>query len=230
MPPNLLLVPSLYKIDHVLYYITLSTIFIAALSGLVSFKLDYPIHLKLVACLLVFTFLCECYAWALTRIFRESNLTLYNIVMGVEFFVYAIYFRLVLQNKRLKTVLKWYLWLLPVFWCVVTFRVFGLGSWDSYLAVTGSLATVILAAAFYYELFTAANLVKLGTSPEFWIATALIIYYSGSLPFTGMMHLLNKQFPELSREFTKIFQILNMLLYLLLSYAFLCRIPTRRSS
>lgn len=148
--------------------------------------------------------------------------------MGIEFCVYAGYYYLVLQNKRIKMLVVLYLTILPLFWFVVTFKVFSINDWNSYLDVAGSIVTVCLSVALYYQLFTEPELVRLSSSSEFWIATALIIYYCGTLPFAGMMHFLTRNFPVLADNFVTMLQVLNIVLYSLIAYAFLCRISMKK--
>ena len=150
--------------------------------------------------------------------------------MGIEAWAYALYYSLILENRKLKTVIRLFLYLFPVFWFIVVFGIFGFSNWNSYLAVTGSLFTICLSIAYYYQLFTASDLVKLTASSEFWIATGLILCYSCSLPYTGMMNFLNKNYPVLSRQLLTMLQILNILMYLFFTYAYICKILIRKSS
>ena len=154
----------------------------------------------------------------------KTNIPWYNIVLCVEFFVYALYYYCILGSTTLKRVVLGYLIALPACWFVLTFKVFELANWNSYIDIIGSLFTICLSVAFLFQLIGRPELVKLSRTPEFWIAVALILYYSGSLPFTGMLHFLTKEVRGLAKSFVTILQILNILLYSLICYAFLCKI------
>ena len=105
----------------------------------------------------------------------------------------------------------------------------GIWKWDSHFLVIGSLATVLLSANYYYELFTADELVKLSTSFEFWIATALIIFYACNLPYLGILQLLTKNLTPLATRLIQSLQIFNILFYSMITYAYLCRIRIAKS-
>ena len=113
-------------------------------------------------------------------------------------------------------------------------RSFGISSWNSYVYIVESLFTVCLAAAFYYQLFTAPTLIRLTTSPEFWIATGLIIFYTCNLPYLGMLNFITKDYLSLAKSLLMLLQILNIIMYSLFTLAFLCTktitISTTKSS
>ncbi|HEV3412810.1 MAG TPA: hypothetical protein VG101_10040 [Puia sp.] len=212
------------------YYTTLTVICLSFLSSLIAFRLDYPFHLKLISGLLGFTVISELFITKLIHHIWKgtTNIPWYNIVMLVEFFVYAWYYYCILKNKALRKIILAYLIILPISWFILTFRVFHLTNWNSHIDIAGSIFTVCLSVALYHQLFTAPELVRLSKSPEFWIATALILYYSGSLPFTSMLDFLTEKVRPLAKSFVTILQILNILLYTLIGYAYLCRIKTKK--
>jgi len=204
---------------------------IAFLVSLISFRLNFPLHLRVFSLLLGCDFLVEFSCNFLVRPFHfKSNVPLYNVFMLVEFWTYAWFFRTILQNRLLKKLIGYYLVLLPIFWIVVVFFVFGIGHWNSYLSITGSLFTVCMAAAFYYQLFTAPDLIRLTVSAEFWIATALIIFYACNLPYLGMLNFITGEYLSLARNLLMVLQVLNIVMYSLFTLAFLCRIRTMKSS
>src|ERR1700753_1543049 len=124
-----------------IYYLALTCLILSFLSSLLSFRLDYPLHLKVFSLLLGCTVLDELGARFLTRQLNISNVGWYNVFMGIEAWAYALYYSLILENRKLKTVIRLFLCLFPVFWFIVVFGIFGFSNWNSYLAVTGSLFT-----------------------------------------------------------------------------------------
>jgi hypothetical protein len=213
-----------------IYYTTLTVICLSFICSLVAFWLDYPFHLKLISILLGFTVVSELFITKLIHHIWKgtTNIPWYNIVMCVEFFAYAWYYHCILKNKTLNKIVVAYLIALPISWFILTFKVFHLTNWNSYVDVAGSIFTVFLSCVFYYQLITAPDLVRLSRSPEFWIATALILYYSGSLPFTAMLDFLTEKVRGLAKSFVTILQILNILFYSLICYAYLCRINIKK--
>ena len=218
-----------------LVYTYLAFVGIAFLSSLNAFRLDFPLHLKVFSVLLGLDFLVEFSATVVVNLFHiRTNVPLYNCFMLVETMTYAWFFRTILTSRLLKGFIGGYLILFPIFWVIIVFFVFGISSWNSYVYIVESLFTVCLAAAFYYQLFTAPTLIRLTTSPEFWIATGLIIFYTCNLPYLGMLNFITKDYLSLAKSLLMLLQILNIIMYSLFTLAFLCTktitISTTKSS
>ena len=218
-----------------LVYTYLAFIGIAFLSSLNAFRLDFPLHLKVFSILLGLDFLVEFSCNVLVDLLHiRTNVPLYNIFMLVEAMTYAWFFRAILESRVLKSLIGGYMILFPIFWVIVVFFVFGLHYWNSYVAIVESLFTVCMAAAFYYQLFTAPTLIRLSKSPEFWIATGLIIFYTCNLPYLGMLNFITKEYLSLAKSLLMLLQILNIIMYSLFTLAFLCTkrttISTMKSS
>ena len=204
---------------------------IAFLASLNSFRLGFPFHLKIFSLLLGCDFLVEVSCNFLVRpLHFHSNVPLYNIFMIVEFWTYGWFFSRLLDSPVLKKFIGYYLVLLPIYWVIVVFVVFGIGNWNSYMSITGSLFTVCMAAAFYYQLFTAPSLIRLTGSTEFWIATALIVFYACNLPYLGMLNFITVKYRPLAQQLLLVLQFLNIIMYSLFTIGFLCRIRTMKLS
>jgi hypothetical protein len=218
-----------------LVYFYLVFIGIAFLSSLNAFRLDFPLHLKVFSVLLGLDFLVEFSATVIVNLFHiRTNVPLYNCFMLVETMTYAWFFRTILTSRLLKGLIGGYLILFPIFWVIIVFFVFGISSWNSDVYIVESLFTVCMAAIFYYQLFTAPTLIRLTTSPEFWIATGLIIFYTCNLPYLGMLNFITKDYLSLAKGLLTLLQILNIIMYSLFTLAFLCTktitISTTKSS
>jgi hypothetical protein len=179
--------------------------------------------------LLGVTAINEIGAWFLPAIPHIKNVAWYNIFMGVEFLMYACYYLQIIRNKAVRLIIKVYIGLFAVFWFIAVFWVFGIKTWNSYVAICGGIGTTLLSVYYYYQLFTEKELVKLSKSSEFWIATGLIIFYSCNLPYTGMLNFLVKNYLPLAQKLLFVLQVLNILMYFMFIYAFLCRISTTKS-
>ena len=212
-------------------YLYIIFIGLAFISSLISFRLDYSIHLKIFSVLLGLTLVNELLAvYGLVLVNLKTNLPIYNIFILIEFWVFGWFFYQIISNKKVKLFIKIFLILFPIFWIVAVFYLFGFNSWNSYVIITGSAFTIFLSAFYYYELFTSQKLLMLTRLPEFWIATGLIIFYSGNLPFTGMLNYLSINYRDLAIQLLTVLRILIIIMYSIFTYAFLCPIITRKSS
>src|SRR5215471_15262127 len=118
----------------------------------------------------------------------RTNSPLYNVAMLIEFWGYALYYRFIIEKPAFKRIITWYLYLFPVFWVLLVFPIFKVDNWNSYIAVFGCICVILFSSVLYYQLFTAEKLVRLAYSFEFWVATALILFYSVNFTYLGMLH------------------------------------------
>jgi len=135
-----------------LTWIYISSVVIAFLSSLTSFRLDYPFHLKLFAYLLMATAAIEVSSGILIYVFHTSNNRLYNCFTLPEFWLYGYFYRLLLRRYILRKVLLIFLVIYPIFWFVTVFFVFGLNTWNSYVIIAGSFFSVLFVIMYYYNL------------------------------------------------------------------------------
>jgi hypothetical protein len=208
-----------------LFYIYISIVALAFLSSLISFKLDYPIHIKIFSILLGITLINEILAnFFLKSIHLKSNNPIYNVFMLIEFWIYGLYYRYIIINKIIKIIITFFLFLFPAFWVITIFYLFnGLIYWNSYLIIVGFSATVIWSLLYCYQLFTSVQLVKFRKQSEFWIALGLIIFYTCNLPYLGMYNFLATNYSALAEQLKKVLQPTDCLMYSLFIYAYLCR-------
>jgi len=207
--------------DNLLYYSALLITVMAFISSLRSFRLDYSKNLKFFSILLGVTAFNEVGAWFIPAVLHQKNIDWYNIFMGIEFLMYGYFYYLIIELKIVKTVIRVYLWVFPVFWYTVVFFVFGIKSWNSYLAIAGSLSVVCFSLFYYYQLVAFAPQKKqFGSSAEFWIVTGLLVFYSCNMPYIGMLNFLVKNYLTLAHKIIVSFQVMYILTYGLFIYAF----------
>lgn len=212
-----------------LYYFADSVIIISFIASLATFRLAFPKHLRLFSVLLGLTALDEICILFYSRMFHLSNLPWYNCFMGVEFWMLGYYHFLFLEKPLWRKFILGYLIIFPVVWLVLVFFIFGVMNWNSYLSILGSFFTILFSVLAYWQLFTARRLNRLRTTPEFWIATGLIIFYACNLPYLGTLNYLTRTMPEVSKKLLVLLQVLNIVMYSLFTYAFLCRIRLKKS-
>jgi hypothetical protein len=207
--------------------IYVAAVVIAFLSSLLSFRLDLSAHLKTFSLLLALTVLTELTADILNYK-RINNWWLYNLFMLIEFPAYAWFYLQVIRKKRLRRILWFFLLIFPIFWAVLIWKS-GLRNWNGAIITVGSFFSVLFALMYYHRIITSPDILTLRTLPEFWIATGMLIFYLGSFAFFGMMNFILKH-PEVAARLITIYQILDILMYCLFSYGFLCRIMSTKRS
>lgn len=211
-------------------YIYVCSVWIAWISSLRSFRLDFPFHLKLFSCLLGLTALVELTALILPTFFHIRNNWLYNSFTLVEFWIYGYYYTWLIRKLILRRILFVFLVIFPIFWFITVFFQYGFFTWNSSVIVVGSFFSVVFAIMYYYQIITHTEILSLRSLPEFWIATGMLIFYLGSLPFFGMLNFLGRSHANIVLKLYAVLTVLNILMYSLFTYGFLCRITNTTKS
>ncbi len=206
---------------HWLFYIYLSFLALAFFASLASFKFSYSIHLKLFSIFLGVSLLTEiCANYLIDFLHLDSNYPVYYCFMLIEYIMLAYFFKRIILSNTAKIIINIFLIIFPFFWLFTGMFIFNKGKdWNSYVVMAGDVFVICVSARFLYELFTADKLIDFKKSPEFWIAAALIFYCCCELPITGILNYLYYNNSPLN----ELLQILNIIMYLIFIYAFLCR-------
>lgn len=206
-------------------YFIISAIGLAFAFSLISFRLNASRHLKLFSLLLGATFIVEWFAIFGVRIFHfGTNVPLYNCFMLIEFWLYGLYYKSVIDTPWVKKTIVGYLIAYPLCWLGTTLFIFGLHKWNSYICLTGSFFTISFSALYFYQVFTSERLVSLTRHTEFWIATAMILFYSMNLPYLGILSYLVKHHLSLALSLLSFLEISSIAMYTIFSFAYLCQI------
>jgi hypothetical protein len=163
-----------------------------------------------------------CANYLLKPLHLHNNTGFYNIAMLIEFLGYGYYYKLVIKNRIVGKIIGGYLIIFPLLWTYLVFSILSFNTWNSYISVIGSSALIIFSIIMYYQLFTSNNLIKLRNSFEFWIATALLVFYSCNFVYLGMLNYLSHKHPMLASQLLRLLQILNIAFYGIVTYSFLC--------
>jgi hypothetical protein len=100
--------------------------------------------------------------------------------------------------------------------------------------VTYSLGCIIIVALsiyYFFELFQRTSAVNLLRQPAFWICSGLLFYYTCTFPLYGFNNIVTSSLPNpVIQNLFIVFQLLDVLLYLSFTIAFLCRLRVRKST
>lgn len=206
-----------------LYLTVLTASFICSL---LSFRLHYPYHLRVFSVLLGLTVLTEIFAVYLAPFITKQygNLPIYNLFMLFEYLLIAYYFGEIISSQKVKKAIKVFFILFPVFWLCTEIFFFGWWKSNTYAVLAGDLFCIIFAARYLYELFTADQMVDFQNCSEFWIAAGIMFYSCCELPITGIVNFWSKNYHELTLKLFSVLDVLNIIMYSIFAYAFLCRL------
>jgi hypothetical protein len=168
------------------------------------------------------------YSW-----FAKYRFAIYNVFTTIEFLFYNFLFYLHLKKKAFK---KTILFFVPIFILLVIFNltfIQGLNkTFHTYTFLTGSFFIVIFCCFFFYESVLPDKIDdQLSKQPFFWISSALLIYYLGSVIINALFDYLTTN--DMRIEGIRIYGIinnsLNVILYSMFCIAFyLC--PNNRKT
>lgn len=159
----------------------------------------------------------------------RNNMPVYNVFSLVETECYAAYFYGLLQSRRVRKIVLVFMTAFPLAWIFTTFFVFGFNSWNSYGVAIESAFCVAMSVRYLYEVITQTELIRMDNNPDFWIVIGVLTFFVVQLPLVGMLNFMKSNLLNMAFGFLLKYAILNLLLYTIFTYAFLCRIITRKS-
>lgn len=208
-----------------LTYVYLSAVLLAFVSSLICFRLDLPRHLKIFSLLLGLTLVVEIWAF-----YSSHNYRIYSIFAPIEFWVYGYFYYQVIHRRIARKVIFFFLLIFPIFSIINLLSVFSSGGWMTYIIIAGSFFSVVFALMYYYQLVTGHDIPSLRNVPEFWIATGMLIFYLGSLPFLGPLEFIMNLYMTVAETLEEVLKVLDTIMYTLFTVGFLCQIPNPKKS
>jgi hypothetical protein len=176
-----------------------------------------------------FLFLC-CIA-EMTSVYlalhNRSNLNFYNVYTILVCCYYYLTIYWIIDNPKVKRVILCILVLYPL---VSLLNIIFIQKTTSFHTITYSLGCLIVVALciyYFFELFQLTRTGNLLRQPAFWICSGLLFYYSCTFPLYGVTNIVPV---AVVRNLMIVFQLLDVLLYLSFTIAFLCRLRVRKST
>jgi len=215
-------------ISNYIFYITPIAALIAfAVSLTILFQPAKERYLRYFSAFLLVNFLMECLGGylALAHInnILSANLETTLVISFDLFLIHDIVYR-----KFAKKILSFIVLFYPLFALVDIFFI-QVGAFHTISYSLGSLLIVIACIYYFWELFQQSASEPLSRQPAFWICSGLLFYYACTFPIYGTTKLLEALPAIIIENLYVILELVNILLYLSFSIAFLCRLKTRKS-
>ncbi len=155
---------------------------------------------------------------------KKSNLFIHNPFTAFEFVFYMWLLRAIIRNKLVKNILLVLLLLYPIGAGINIYFFQGVNGFHSITYALGCLLIITFSSFYFFELFLIPEPVSLLIEPAFWICTGLLFFYSCTFPLFGLSNIVTSLPRIIINNIEIIINILNSLLYLMFSIAFLCKI------
>jgi hypothetical protein len=159
----------------------------------------------------------------------KNNVLPSNIYSVFELCFYFYILSQIIQNKKMKRVILWVLFIYPILAFINIFYIQGTAAFHTSTFCLGALLVVAFCVYYFFELFQRPVALNLFREPAFWICSGLLFYFSCSFPLFGFSNSLKRSADMIYAHLGVIFNLLDSLLYSSFTIAFLCRIKTRKS-
>jgi len=208
-------------------YVPLATMVIAFLSSLTIYlRPNREPYLRFFPLFLLLCILQEGVSNYLMSI-RQTNLWYYNpyTIFVCCYYYLVIYW--IIHSKKVKKIILSILFLYPLIAMVNIFFIQKVTAFHTITYCLGCLIIVALCIYYFFELFQQSRTVNLLRQPSFWICSGLLFYYSCTFPLYGVTNIVPR---TVVINLIIVFQLLDVLLYLSFTIAFLCRVRVRKST
>jgi hypothetical protein len=211
------------------YYITPFFAAIAFVASLTIFKdRENPRYLKTFSFFLLINVVTDTVS-AIQDTYVINNMVFVNLVTVFDVIFYVYFVREIIRRPLVKKILLYCLIIYPAIFLVNTLLIQGSVVFHSMTYALGCLLIVVSCVYYFWELFQQNYSVNLSRQPAFWISCGLLFYYACTFPFYGTTNLVRALPDVILRNLLVIFILLNILLYLSFTIAFLCRPRNRKS-
>jgi hypothetical protein len=158
-----------------------------------------------------------------------NNVFISNVNTMVTIGFYLFLLREIVHNANAKKVL---LFCLLTYSLLSLLNLFLLQKTTVFNTMTFCLGCLFVVAAciyYFFDLFQQTKSLNLLREPPFWICSGLLLYYACSFPIQGLNNFMASLSQVVLENLLIIFVVVNILLYLSFSIAFLCRLKIRKS-
>ncbi|ASZ14549.1 hypothetical protein CK934_28160 [Chitinophaga sp. MD30] len=159
----------------------------------------------------------------------QQNLKLYNFysVINIPFFIYLL--RGFLVSKKMQRVLVVAMIVYPILALINIQFIQGPDIFNTNTYIPGCIILGLISIFYFKENIRSPKQQSLLNDPAFWITTAVLFFYTCTIPVYGLLNFL-RNLPDYLYNSIYIFHtVLNVLLYLLFSISFLCNLSFRKS-
>jgi len=158
---------------------------------------------------------------------NRSNLYISNPLTIITCSYYCLTIYWIIQSRKVKKIIIGVLIIYPISSFLNILFIQGTHSFHTVTYSIGCLIIVALSIYYFLELFQLTRTLNLVRQPAFWICSGLLFYYSCTFPLYGVTNIIPQ---AVVNNLLIVFQLLDVLLYLSFTIAFLCRVRVRKST
>lgn len=211
-----------------IWYIKINwlTNLIAFIIGLFLYK-RFPKEIKTVFYFVAFGVLTESYYRIHMHFIMKNGMPIGHFYFPVAIFIAGMFYKQIL-NDFVKP--KYIIGIIVIYeiYCIINpIFIQGLFEYPSLTGSIGALIIFLFSVAFFVKVMVDANITKLSAEPLIWINTAFLIYYTVGFFYHSLYNLRTTASMEVAVFAIRIFAILNLLFYLIISIAFILTVKLK---
>jgi len=211
-----------------IWYIKINwlTNLIAFIIGLFLYK-RFPKEIKTVFYFVAFGVLTESYYRIHMHFIMKNGMPIGHFYFPVAIFIAGMFYKQIL-NDFVKP--KYIIGIIVIYeiYCIINpIFIQGLFEYPSLTGSIGALIIFLFSVAFFVKVMVDANITKLSAEPFIWINTAFLIYYTVGFFYHSLYNLRTTASMEVAVFAIRIFAILNLLFYLIISIAFILTVKLK---
>ncbi len=196
---------------------------LAAVVSLLSFRDNFPVSLKRLSIVWLFMFAVEI-AGHITGIMHLRNFWLYNLFDIIFLLSLASIYYYLIKSRMVKVIIRIFCIAFPLFGAVNIIFIQKLVDYNSLNYVCGGAFMVLLAAAYFWQLYASEETERITRDPFFWFSTGFLVYFGFTIPYLGMYNWLVENYLDFTKFYQRyIYVFFSIMLNILITVGFLCR-------
>ena len=205
--------------------------FLDILSFLISlsvyFQKSVPYYLKCFPFYFICSFIIGMVEENLQR-HGKYNTAIYNSWGIIEFCFYFFVLREIIETPKFKKLILLVIGIYPLI-CILFLYFQKQVGFNPVNYSLGCIMVIVSCIYYFFELFQKTEFPSLVSLQSFWITTAILFNYALAFPTFAFISFMNKIPKIIANNLDTIFYIINSLVLILFSIAFLCRIRMSKS-
>ena len=204
-------------------YYTIFFVWLTGTTVAILYRKSWSLPMKVFAWFVMVYVLFDTAGNVMAGIYKMNNHFFYNLIYTVQFLVLAFFFYYQLDSHLIKKVIRVYFWIFPLFVLINTIFFQGFYTWQTYSFVFGGIFVILLSIAYLWQLYDSEETQSIFRDPVFWFSLSLLLYFTVTVPYFGMLNYLLQNYPVFSLKYYLLVIDISFCLHnIVMTIGFLC--------
>lgn len=178
-------------------------------------------ELKIIFYFVAFGVLTEIYAKFHLHFIMKNGMPIGHFYFPIAIFIAGMFYREILKTFINPKYILWIIIGYEIYCFINPIFVQGLFEYPSLTGSVGALILFLFSVAYFIKVMIDANIKKLSAEPLIWINTAFLVYYTVGFFYHSLYNLRTTASMDVAVFAIKLFAVLNLTFYLIISIAFI---------